>query len=197
MVEPGRETGGAQVYTEIKNKFGLGLRKCKETGSYELNFVVTNPHYALQQVFEKNIFELLASFNPDIIEGLGAGAGLEQGEALFYLKSISDDFGIGKKYINLGYQSAWSKTRHVLTYKSSSMPVSGPVVRNGKTYEKITCHYLDTVIEFVNAHTAQFIVSFSVNLHEELPIYMKNVEGVLMARMFGNLKTFIENMKPQ
>ena len=59
----------------------------------------------------------------------------------------------------------------------------------------LTCNNSILKIALDTNHHANVSYNFNLNLHEDLPIYMKDLPGLMMKKIFYNLKLFIENLK--
>ena len=59
-------------------------------------------------------------------------------------------------------------------------------------YEKVTTRISTMVVNFESNHKVNINYVFKLELAHSLPIYMENILGLIMKKMFLNLKTFIE-----
>jgi len=62
-------------------------------------------------------------------------------------------------------------------------------------YSPILCNLSIINITFINEHKVIIDAQFDININEELPIYMENFPGMMMKKIFNNLKLFIENIE--
>ena len=83
---------------------------------------------------------------------------------------------------------------NTLSYVSKSIPVSDEAKLLVKNYDLLTCNNSTLKIALDTNNCANVSYYFNLNLHEDLPIYMKDLPG-LMKKIFYNLKLFIENLK--
>ena len=77
--------------------------------------------------------------------------------------------------------------------KLSSKSIFCPI--NIKNCEIAKSNCADLYITIIDNHTANVKYNFNIDFNEELPIYMENLPGILMKKIFVRLKTFIENLK--
>jgi hypothetical protein len=176
----------------ICKKYDIPLVKNNTTNTYRINFNLINPAIDLRTIINFNLYTFLAKINDDTIESVRLVSKLHERSAtfLFLFKSIGKDFGIPKKYMYL--QTDIIQENNNLKYKSKSIPIGD---LNVKGYEPITCESSLLQITMDTDHVADVIYDFKLDLHEDLPIYMKNLPGLMMKKIFYHLKLFIENIK--
>ena len=61
-------------------------------------------------------------------------------------------------------------------------------------YEKVTTRISTMVVNFESNHKININYLFKLDLAHSLPIYMENVLGLIMKKMFLHLKQFIETI---
>ena len=80
-----------------------------------------------------------------------------------------------------------NNTIYIKTY---SIPYDGKIdaepVTNESGYFKIT--------NDINTNEVKVNYEFKMDINEELPIYMENIFGLMMKKIFINFKSFIENV---
>ena len=177
----------------ISNKYNMNLRKT-DSETYYLDFPIVNSKIDLYKLMGRELYPLLQKMNKDMIEEI------EQNESentqTFFFSSLGPDFGMTKKYMRLRTQIYEQFDRAAqkleVNYLSSSIGEKTRV----RTFDPLTCNVLDIKVVFVDNDTtkAHLYVKFNLDIHEDLPIYMKNVVGLMMTKLFYHLKSFIENM---
>ena len=111
---------------------------------------------------------------------------------LFLFNALGADFGIPKKYMYLKTTSN-ILSDNVIQYTSKSIDVDNNVKSKIKRYEKITC--VESTLNYITYNTNIHIdYYFNIDVHEELPMFARNLIGFIMKKIFLNLKSFIENM---
>ena len=75
------------------------------------------------------------------------------------------------------------------TCKNTNLDIS-----NNKCGE-IICKTSNLSVTNITKHSANFEYLFNMDINEDLPIYMENLIGVLMKKIFLKIKEFIENFK--
>jgi len=179
----------------ISNKYNMNLRKA-DSETYYLDFPIANSKIDLYKLMGQELYPLLQKMNKDMIEGIEQNEIEDTPTQTFFFSSLGPDFGMTKKYMRLRTQihehidKAAQKLE--VNYLSSSI---GDKTRI-RTYDPLTCNVLDIKLIFVNNDTTKthMYVKFNLDIHEDLPIYMKNVVGLMMTKLFYHLKSFIEKM---
>ena len=78
-----------------------------------------------------------------------------------------------------------------VVFTSKSIPLRDNVP---KSCEVALCNYSTLVVNTENQHNVSITYKFHMDLQEDLPLYMKNISGLLMKKIFLRLKTFIEKV---
>ena len=193
-------------YKKINSKTNIDLYKNKNVGKdeYYINFTIQNNKYDLEQLIETSIINMLKEFNKDLLEDFiieenevkTGDKSYNHGMIKVYLHSPNKDMGISKKYIH-GVFSV-EKESSVIHFKCNSDPSQNNgddvIYVNGQKYKKITLENFEAHIDCRNKHHCVFSMLFNINIHEDLPIYMLNMRGIMIAKICNNLKMFIEQM---
>jgi hypothetical protein len=186
----------------ISNNLNVNLRKDNDGKTYYLNFSIKNPHLNANTFLETvNIYKLLQQVNSHIIEDISIKVMDEsvyskKYEILYYFSSLSHDMGINKRYMFINTSEEWDLKNNRIIYKSKSIdyPDKDKNPRL-KLYDLLTNHCLDIQLDIITSSEINVNIKFNLDIHEDLPIYMNNLVGVMMTKMFYNLKTFIEKIQ--
>jgi len=108
----------------------------------------------------------------------------------FLFKPIAEDFGIMNKSMLIETEKC-IRDSHVI-FKSKDL-LDGIDMFNG--YDRIDCNLSELDINIINNNLLHVIYTFNIDIHEDLPIYMENLIGLIMKKIFLKLKLFIENIK--
>ena len=84
---------------------------------------------------------------------------------------------------------------NVIQYTSKSIDVDNSIKSKIKRYEKITCVESTLTITLHNNSNIHIDYYFNIDIHEDLPMFARNLIGFIMKKIFLNLKSFIENIK--
>tara|TARA_B100001540_G_scaffold296775_1_gene298772 strand:+ start:221 stop:787 length:567 start_codon:yes stop_codon:yes gene_type:complete len=174
------------------NKNDVNLYKLKDEYEYELNFTIRNLDYNIKQILGKDIYFLISDLNKDLIEEIKTLRVYDNSSKDLELsfKSFGKELGIRKKvmYINV----VTNETNNTINYISEDI---GKLIKTKNDYDIIYNKYSELNIEFITNHEAKFCYKFNIDIKEDLPIFMQNMIGVVMKKLYLNLKTFIEKMK--
>ena len=108
---------------------------------------------------------------------------------LFVFKRFGSEIGILQKYMHTLVEKKQSNNDVVFTSKSIPLHDNVP-----KSCEVALCNYSTLVVNTENPHNVSITYKFHMDLQEDLPLYMKNISGLLMKKIFLRLKTFIEKV---
>ena len=83
-----------------------------------------------------------------------------------------------------------NSTDNLILFKSEDYKVNIPEMKTHAA-EKIDCKFAYlTIIPFKNKLRLNY--KFNIDIKEDLPIYLENIIGLLMKKIFYRLKVFIE-----
>ena len=179
----------------ICKKNDIMLKKCKENNNFSLNFNVTNNNIDIKKIINVNLFILLYELNKDIIERsevLSVNDSNTNANIIYFFKQFGSELGMARKYMNLNINMITNNNNILFesnTCKNTSLDIS-----NNKCQE-IICKTSNLTVTNITKHSANFEYLFNMDINEDLPIYMENLIGVLMKKIFLKIKEFIENIK--
>ena len=183
-------------YQKINSKTQIDLYKNKsnDINDFYIQFTIKNNKYDLEQLIESSIINMLKEFNKDLLENVNIqeNESKDGGIIKVYLHSLKKNMGISKKFIKSSYSI--KKENSILFVKCKSLPTDDYLQINDSKYKKITLENFEAVVDSKNKHNCLFSMKFNINIHEDLPIYMMNMRGMILAKICNNLKLFIEQM---
>lgn len=183
-------------YQKINSKTQIDLYKSKsvDTNGYYIQFTIKNNKYDLEQLIESSIINMLKEFNKDLLENVSIQENENKGGGVIeiYLHSLKKNMGISKKFIKSSYSV--KKENSIMFVTCKSLPTDDYLQINNSKYKKITLENFEAVVDCKNKHNCLFSIKFNINIHEDLPIYMMNMRGMVIAKICDNLKLFIEQM---
>ena len=180
-------------YQNVCTKQNMILKVIKEENIYQLDFETENKNYNLDELMNLKIYNLIERLNEDVIEKIEIihqYSDLEI-DLLFIFKRIGASVGMQKKYMYI--KTHHIKTDHLILFKSVDITgdIIHPLIDNA---ERIICKFADlTIIPYNNKLRINY--KFNIDLCEDLPIYMENLIGLIMKKIFYNLKLFIEKIE--
>ena len=171
-------------------KGGVHLYKMPDSDGYRLYFEIQNPTINIKNILDNNIYELITKLNPDFFEDFKILREYDDNskDICMSFHSFGKELGIQKKimFINLK-KSSFSNEIHFI-----GKHILGE--NNSKKHDIIEHKHSTIKIKFLNQHHAEIDYTFNVDIKEDLPIYMENMIGIIMKKIYLNLKTIIENI---
>lgn len=183
-------------YQKINSKTQIELYKNKspDINDYYIQFTIKNNKYDLEQLIETSIINMLKEFNKDLLENVNIqeNENKDGGIIEVYLHSLKKNMGISKKFIKSSYSV--QKENSIIFLACKSLPTDDYLHVNNSKYKKITLENFQAVVDCQNKYNCILAVKFNINIHEDLPIYLLNMRGMIIAKICDNLKLFIEQM---
>tara|TARA_Y100000816_G_C25949321_1_gene495209 strand:- start:7 stop:570 length:564 start_codon:yes stop_codon:yes gene_type:complete len=176
-------------YKLICSKNNIILQKdTSKKYSFIISFCTKPAGNVFNLLKSQNLYYLLGKLNPDIIETIDIiGGDKNHQNIMLVFNRFGKEIGLSQKYLFL-------KTR-VVDMNSSALITKAHSVAHENPPDKCTyilADYANFLIKKIGEH---MIVeyTFSLDLREDLPIYMKNLPGLLMKKVFIRVKNYIEN----
>ena len=107
---------------------------------------------------------------------------------LFIFKPFAADLGIKPKYMYVRVTEVCEPNKKTYT----CVDVDYPKPEDLKNYDKVVNTLSSMVVNFESCHKINVNYIFKLELSHSLPIYMENIMGLIMKKVFINLKQFIE-----
>ena len=79
-----------------------------------------------------------------------------------------------------------------IIFISKSIPLTQDIPEN---CDGVKSNDASLIVDIKNPHDIAITYTFHMDLNEDLPIYLENISGLLMKKIFIRLKEFIENIK--
>ena len=167
-----------------------------DMNDYTLNLRSNNNKINYRNIINFNIYKILGEVNPKNIESceLIEQLDLHKATFLFKFKAFGPDIGIPKKYMYLE-TTCNQISNNIIEYSSTNLTDTTNINSLIKGYEPITSNYSNLRITLLDENTIEVIYKFNIDINEVLPTFASNLIGLLMKKMFLNLKTFIENIQ--
>lgn len=171
----------------VCSKEGICLEKSKSVKhSFRLSFISPSPPSLVCEGGIDCFYERLGRLNHDIIKDV-ACTRLVEGccEVTLYFEAFAKEFGIAPKTMTLHLEDYNSPDN--ITYTGRS-----PVVPDENDDMSVACN--DSTLHVTSSQTGGACLEyrFHLDLREELPIFMDNVAGLLMKKVFLRLKQYLE-----
>tara|TARA_B110000444_G_scaffold35071_1_gene30482 strand:- start:9355 stop:10008 length:654 start_codon:yes stop_codon:yes gene_type:complete len=185
------------------------------TLAFSLNEIDTSK-INLQNLLSHNIYELLDKLNSDLIEKIEILKiyNDDMADVIILLKPIGKEFGLKQKYIlfntkrkmeiNINRVSFVNKdifltdetlATYYLEHINLDKNKYEPIIYNfGSVEIEITNNNLTDLINGKNSNKyidVKFETRFQLILKDKLPVFMDNITGLIIKKMFYNLKVFL------
>ena len=183
-------TFSEESYQIVCNKQNMPLKLDKVNNNYSLDLEINNNNYDLNKLMDFQIYNLIKTVNQDIIEDIEivSQSSPDEIEVLFIFKRFGKTAGIPQKYLFL--KTTRQISNNLILFSSID---SNNVLKKMSNHiaERMTCNFFQlTVLPFEKKFRLNFI--FNIDIKEDLPIYMENMIGLMMKKIFYNLKLVLE-----
>lgn len=177
-------------FKNVCSKENVLLKREKSCNIFLLQFNLENVNKNLRDIINLNMYNLLFTLNKDNIEQIEIKKWnlVNEVEVLFLFKPFGKDLGVKPKYMYVKTTANISHDKHVYT----SIDIDYPNIEEVKNYEKVKNAISTMIVNFDSDHKININYIFKFDLIQSLPIYMENILGLIMKKMFLNLKNFIE-----
>tara|TARA_B100000787_G_C16163691_1_gene282759 strand:- start:214 stop:867 length:654 start_codon:yes stop_codon:yes gene_type:complete len=174
----------------------------------------------LSNLLSHNIYELLDKINPDLIEKIHILKiyNDDSADILIVLKHIAKEIGIKQKYIIFYTKRTIDYDNNNVFFTNQDINIIdkelakqylASIKLDSNKYEAILYNFGTikisltniSIFELLNENKKNNIVNtnletdFQLVMKDKLPIYMENFIGLMIKKIFNNLKVFIDNLK--
>jgi hypothetical protein len=201
-----------QNYNIVCNKHDVILKTNKETKNYIIDFEV-NKKFTLEEVANLKFYEIMQKTNNKLIERIEILEEVSDNEIhiLFIFKEIATSVGIPRKYMLIKILK--QKTNNLLMYTSKNLDFDIDIKANNanktntgayllskidlakydvEPTDRINCRLANLTIIPLN-NKLRFNYEFNLSIHEDLPMYMEHLMGLLVKKIMYNLKLHLES----
>ena len=191
-------------FSIVDNKQDIILSVDKTDKSYFLSMKLSNlinSKIDLEQLLSFKIYNLMEQLNPEIIEQIvilnHSNTDNDSMDILFIFKPIGCEIGLKQKYMTM--RTKREQYSNIICFKSLDFHLNADeIIEYGlQKMDKMTCHYADLYIKLYNNDLNNNIdecdikYCFKIIQTEILPKYMEHLIGLMMKKIFINLKNFI------
>ena len=180
---------------DICSKQDIILKKNKLNNNFIIDFIIENNNINIYNLINFSLYKLIGELNQDILETIKIVNLTEDDsecDILFLFKSLSKELGISKKYMLI--KNKKQIVDNQIIFKSYDLDVNEMGI-NLNGYEKIKCNNAMLKINLLSLTSAQINYTFNMEINDYLPIYMENITGLMMKKIFYKLKSFIEMIR--
>ncbi len=181
----------------ICTKHDIYLYKiCKKDNTFMIVYdtkPITEPDVVLDKIQDIGYFyKLLATLNPDVLTNtqIIQKYNVNSLDVLVQFKHFAKELGIKAKSMCL--HTEYKSDGPVHAYISKSIIKNRDELNLPLTYDLVTCEESIFTFSIKNNKQIHIEYCFNLDLEEDLPIYMENLAGILMKKIFFRLKEYIE-----
>jgi len=178
-------------YQVVCNKQNMPLKLNKDENTYMLDFEVQNKNFDLNKLMDFQIYNLIKQVNQDIIEDIQiiSQPNQDEIEVLFLFKRFGKNAGVPQKYLILN--TIRKKTDNLILFTSKDSSINNIEYLQNYDAERMKCNFAKlTVLPIKDKIRLNYL--FSIDIKEDLPIYMENMIGLMMKKIFYNLKLVLD-----
>ena len=177
-------------FKTICTKEQVYLKREKSCNIFLLQFNLENKKKNLHDMINLNMYDLLFNLNKANFEKIEIKKWISPNEieVLFLFKPFGKELGIKPKYMYIRTIANITNEKHIYT----SVDIDYPYAEEVQNYEKVKNIISTMIINFESNHKININYIFKFELAHTLPIYMENILGLIMKKMFLHLKQFIE-----
>ena len=176
----------------------------------------------IKSLMGPSIYNLFEKISPELVEKIYILNIHNDSEAdiCILIKPIAKEVGIKAKYMMFRTSRQINYNANTITFYNTDLSrIDNNVYENYKRsinlnstiYDKMTFNYgktqikinninenelnkLDSEDNFTSKLNINFSIDFIITIEDPLPIYMENLIGLMLKKIFYNLKIFIENI---
>ena len=171
----------------VCSKEGICLEKSKSVKhSFRLSFITPASPSLVCEGGLSSFYERLGKLNPDIIKNVVcAQSNNELYEVTLHFEAFAKEFGMSPKTMTLYLEDRTSDGETTYTGRSKT-------VTDERDDVSVACN--DSTLRIVSSRAGGSCLEyrFHLDLREELPVFMDNVAGLLMKKVFLRLKQYLE-----
>lgn len=191
----------AQNFKKICDKQNVLLEFNKDSNIYSLLFDINNKkNIDIKELLDKNIFYLLKTINTEIIDDVVEIIKKDnENIILFIFKEIGKEAGLKQKYMFLNNIKIFDDNKLIIKTKSVTKEelcknnlLNNDVINKVNKLQEITCEFANLTVNNLNTQNLTIYYLFKIVMPDKLPKYLENIIGLLMKKIFLNLKIFIE-----
>tara|TARA_Y100000591_G_scaffold149662_1_gene128577 strand:- start:8511 stop:9074 length:564 start_codon:yes stop_codon:yes gene_type:complete len=180
----------------ICNKHDITLQVNKNKKIYSLKFDINiSNKFDSNQLFSFNFYNLLKTLNKDLIEDLILIDTEYENikNILFKFNNLGKELDMSSQYMII--QTTINNNNNTVLFSSCDISLNNDEINYYKLndYDKLFCDFANLNINIID-NKLYFNYIFKISLADILPIYIENIMGVMMKKIFYNIKQFIEKI---
>lgn len=191
----------SQNFKKICDKQNILLEHNKIGDIYSLLFNIQNDKKInIKELLDGDIFKLLKTLNTEIIQDVIEIIKKDnENIILFIFNEIGKEAGLKQKYMFLNNIKIFEQNKLIIDTKSVTKEeliknnfLNKNILEKISKLQEINCEYAKLTINNIHEFNVNMHYIFKIIINENLPNYLENIIGLLMKKIFLNLKIFIE-----
>ena len=196
------ENNVSKNWITICPKGDMLLEKDNSTKEYQLTYSMFNlKKLNINEFLSFKIYDLLKTLNTELIEDIQIinTNGDSEINLLFIFQNITKELGLKQRamFLNIVKTITFSnnnKHRVIFEAKTNDNQLINDFETYNKKYSLLTCEFAKTIIDIENSNI-NMKYNFKILTKEDLPAYMENIIGLMMKKIFYNLKIFVDKLE--
>ena len=190
-------------FSIVDNKQNIFLSTDKTDKSYFLSMKLSNLFNSkidLEQLLTFKIYNLIEQLNSEIIEQIiilnNSNTDNDSMDILIIFKHIGCEIGLKQKFMTM--RTKREQNSNIICFKSLDFDLNADKIIEYRLQkmDKMSCHYANLYIKVNkndnnNIDECDIKYCFKITQTEILPKYMEHLIGLMMKKIFINLKNFI------
>ena len=171
----------------ICSKEGICLEKSNSVKHlFRLSFITPSPPSLVCEGGMDSFYKQLGRLNNDIIKDVVCSrSGPVHSKVTLYFETFAKEFGMSPKIMTLNLEDHTSPNNIIYTGKS-------PLMADNDDDVSIACNNSTLRVNLSQTGGSCVEYCFHLDLREELPLFMDNVAGLLMKKVFLRLKKYLD-----
>tara|TARA_B100000902_G_scaffold400050_1_gene475218 strand:+ start:11205 stop:11762 length:558 start_codon:yes stop_codon:yes gene_type:complete len=177
----------------------------KNSREYRLIYQMTDlNHLNIQEFLSFKMYDLIKRLNPDLIEDIQFIKIYSEDEidVFFKFKSIAKELGMRQRCMILKTVRIMDNSdpnNIKIEFKSNSINKEDTDITffnnlDLKKYSVLDCKFANTYITIQDINLSMKY-NFLIDIKEEMPKYMENMIGLMMKKIFYNVKKFVDKIE--
>lgn len=196
------ENNVSKNWITICPKGDMLLEKDNSTKEYQLTYSMFNlKKLNINEFLSFKIYDLLKTLNSELIEDIKIINTIGDSEInlLFIFQNITKELGLKQRamFLNIVKTITFSnnnKHQVIFEAKTNDNQLIDDFEVYNKKYSLLTCEFAKTIINIENSNI-NMKYNFKILTKEDLPSYMENIIGLMMKKIFYNLKNFVDKLE--
>ena len=180
----------------------------KLSGEFRLTYNMTDlRRLNIHEFLSFKVYDLIKRLNPDLIDDIQIikEHSDEEIDVFFKFKNMAKELGMRQRCMLLKTIRTTDDSDPMdikVVFKARSLTageiqeLAFPEKNILNQYSVLTCEFADTYIQ-IQGSDIKMRYNFLIRMQEELPQYMENMIGLMMKKIFYNVKRFVDRLEEE